>query len=165
MVLMCVVALGCDDPDVHNAVQTAVYQFLPDGSDPSAQEKAASVLTDGIVEAEIVCSGVALGAPGKFVSVFYQASKLQDGSCWSRVNLTGPAPSGGGFTQSPGAALTRRSAPNADSCPVTSFHVPQLRSDTTVSGGVIRVESPFCGSTTCQMLVSTTCTGLHIDRF
>ncbi len=164
MVLMCVVALGCDDPDVHNAVQAALYQFLPDGWEPSAQEKAASVLTDGLVDAEIECAGIALGAPGKFVSVAYQASRLQDGACFARVDLTGPAPSGG-LAQSSASQLTRRSAPNAASCPVASFHVPQLLSTTTVSGGVIRVESPFCGATPCQMLVSTNCTGLNIDRF
>lgn len=48
---------ACDDPNVHNAVQTALYSYLPDGSDPAAQDRASSILTHGIVESELECHG------------------------------------------------------------------------------------------------------------
>lgn len=160
LALACALALfGCDDPNVHAAAQTAAYQFMPDGSDPAVQDKVSSVLTDGIVDAEIECQGIALGGPGKAVVLHYAAQRLQDGACLATATFAAAG------TPSYGAALTRRSDQRAATCPVPSFHGPMLRSDTTVSGGVIRVESPFCAPGACQMLVATNCTGLNTERF
>lgn len=160
-------ATGCDtianDPDLLSTFAcTVVPYYAADCGDPAVQAQVKSVLVDGAVAAQANCIGVALGAAGKFVSVAYQATKLQDGSCLSSVNLTGPAPAGGGFAQSSGTTFTRRPALD---CPATSWHVPQLRSTTTVAGGVVRVESPFCGATPCTMPVATNCSGLHLEAF
>lgn len=162
--LLCLLPLfACDSVAEDQALLEAftcwaVPYYAADCSDPAVQAKAASVLTDGAVQAQITCNGVALGG-GRFASVVYQASRLQDGSCLARADVTGPAPSGGGFAQSSGTTLTRRSDPNAPLCPVTSYHVPQLRTNTTVAGGVIRVEGPFCAPGQCSMTVASTCTG------
>lgn len=165
--------VGCDDLAANDEYfQAALCGMLPgyvaDCTDTDVQDKARSVLIDGAVEAEIECLGAALGPGGKFASVYYKASRLHDGSCFATVNLSGPNPPNPGFAQSSASELTRRSATGASTCPVTSFHPPQLRSDTSVVNGVIRVEGAFCTTTpgsACTMLVATNCTGLNTDRF
>ena len=161
---------GCDAAREH--VDDLTCAFLPsyigDCLDPAVHDKAVSIFTDGIVEAEIECNGIALGPSGKFASVVYKAQKLQDGACFAKVDLFGSSPPTPGFTQSHASELTRRSAPDAEFCPVTSFHVPQLRSDTSVVDGVIRVEGAFCTTTpgsACTLSVASNCIGLNIDRF
>lgn len=119
--------------------------------------------TDGIVEAQITCQGIALNSDRtKVVSVYYQASRLQDSSCYARADVSGPGAPGTGFVQSSGSNLTGRSATNVGSCPVTSFHPPMLRTNTTVVTGTIKVEGPFCTNAAgqfCTMPVANNCVG------
>ena len=155
-------AIAADDALLDAFACSVLPYYAADCLDPAVKARVSSVLTDGAVEAQIECLGIAIGAGGKVASVYYQASKLQDGSCFATANVTGPAPSGGGFAQSSGSKLTRRSDAAAGRCPVTSWHVPQLRTTTTVEAGVVRVEGPFCTTspgTVCSMAVATSCTG------
>lgn len=161
---------GCDallEPEnFQNFACTVIPYYAADCGDPDVQADLANVLVNGAVKAQITCQGVALGAGGKFASIYYQASKLQDGGCFATVNVTGPGT--GGFVSSQGTTLTPRSVGTADLCPVTSFHVPMLRSNTTVENGVVKVEGPFCTTATnqfCTMPVAGNCSGFNTDQF
>jgi hypothetical protein len=156
---------GCDAAldHVDNLACTFIPWYVADCTSPEVHDKAVSILTDGIVEAQITCQGIAF-SPGnvKFASVYYQASRLQDSSCYARADVSGPGAPGTGFIQSSGSNLTGRSSTSADSCPVTSFHPPMLRTNTTVVDGIVRVEGPFCTSAAgqfCTMTVVNNCVG------
>jgi hypothetical protein len=160
-ILLCLLPLfGCDLIAANPAaLNSFVCANTADCTDPVVQDRVQSLLTDGVVQAKVTCTGIALGGPGQLVSVRYVAKRLQDGGCWARVDLSGPAPVGTGFAQSSGSDLTERSSAFADECPVVSFHPPMLQSRTSTSGGVVTVESPWCAPGGCQMLASTTCSG------
>jgi hypothetical protein len=161
-------ALACEhvanDPVLlETASCAALPSFAADCTQPTVQAKVRSVLLDGLVEAEIRCTGTALGAPGKVAVVsLYKAQRFQDGSCLARADLFFSAPPTPGFTQSSGSELTRRASPDSDRCLVSSFHVPGVGSRTWVEGGQIHVEGVSCTTspgTTCTMPVATRCTG------
>lgn len=103
-------------------------------------------------------TGVAFGAPGKFVSVVYRAQRLQDGGCFARVDLFGAAPPAPGLVQSSASQLTRRSDPDAAACPVESWHSPMVLSTTRLEPASVTVQSAFCGATPC-VLPLTNCSG------
>lgn len=140
---------------------TVVPYYGGDCTTPEVREKARSVLTDGAVEASIDCLGVAVG-PGAVVSIAYQASRLQDGSCLATATVTGPS-GATGFAQSQGVELSRRTIAESDRCAVTSWHVPQLRTETWVQSGMVRTHGPFCPQG-CTMTVASSCTG-SLDKF
>jgi len=165
-----VLSTGCDNvvDNVENFTCAFVPNYVADCLDPEVQDKVVSIATTGVVAAQINCQGIALGSGGKLVSVYYQASKLQDGSCHASTTVAAPSPTPGvGFLQASGANLTVLTDPRADVCPATAFHVPMLKSTTTVENGIVKVESQFCtsgGNTFCTMPVSG-CTGFNIDQF
>lgn len=173
-------ALGCDAL-VHNEefFQSFACSVIPyyaaDCSDPEVQARVRSVLVDGAVQAELDCTGIALGAPGKSVAVkHYKASRLQDGACNAKVDLFAGLPPTPGLSQASASELTARSTPerptDADLCPVSAFSVAGVRFTTWVEGGVIQVEGPGCTTTpgtTCSLPLTSpfaSCTG-DLDAF
>lgn len=162
-------ALGCaaiagDDALIDAFACTVVPYYAADCMAPAVHEKTRSVLTDGAVEASIDCLGVATGPGGGVSAIAYQASRLQDGSCFATVNVSGPGAPGTGFVQSQGAEFSRRSISGAARCEVTSWHVPQLRTETWVESGIIHTRGPFCLQG-CTMPVASSCTGLGLEKF
>lgn len=165
-----VLSTGCANvvDNVENFTCSFVPNYVADCLDPEVQDKVVSIATTGVVAAQITCQGIALGNGGKLVSVYYQASKLQDGSCHASTTVAAPSSTPGvGFVQASGANLTALIDPRVDVCPATAFHVPMLKATTTVENGAVKVESQFCtsgGNTFCTMPVSG-CTGFNIDQF
>lgn len=170
LTLVMFISTGCDAALEHVDDLTCAYlpRYVADCTSPEVHDKAVSVLTDGIVEAQITCQGITINSSnGKFASVYYQASRLQDGSCYARADVSGPGAPGTGFIQSSGSNLIGRSDLNVDTCPVTSFHPPMLRTNTTVVSGTVKVEGPFCTNASgqfCTMPVASNCVG-DVDSF
>jgi len=155
-----------DDPDYLNAFACSVIpSYAEDCLDPEVQDKVKSVLTDGVVAAEIKCRGIAVGAASA-VQIYYQASRLQDGACLARSDVARPGTSG--FVQATGSELTRRLDPNAESCPVQLFYPAMIGGRVNVVDGVVRFEGTGCTTTpgtACTMPVVGNCTGLNVDQF
>lgn len=164
-----ILSVGCDAalPYVENLTCSTVPWYVADCQDPAVQAKTASILTDGIVEAQINCRGVALNPSlTKAVTVDYHATRLQDGACFATVTLAAPGTTG--FALENGSQLSPRSLPASDACKVSTYRAPLTESVTSVSGGVITVESSHClqnGQLTCSMPVVGNCTGINVSMF
>lgn len=154
---LAVFATGCDDPELLSMFDTFACMHLPSvvQCTPEVQEKIYSVVTNGAAEGQIVCNGVAFNANfTKFVSVYYSAAKMHDGSCEASASLSVPGTVG--FSVASGSDFTYRNDPDAAVCPVSTFHAPMSQSRITVEDGIIEVESQACTTslgTTCTMLV------------
>lgn len=164
-----ILSTGCEAalPYVENLTCAYLPYYVADCQDPAVQDKAESILTDGIVEAQINCRGLAF-SPGniKVVTVDYHATRLQDGACFATVTLAAPGTTG--FALENGSQLSPRSIPASDTCKVSTYRAPLTESVTSVSGGVITVESSHClqnGVLTCSMPVAGTCTGINVGSF
>lgn len=164
-----ILSTGCDAalPYVENLTCSTIPWYVADCQDPAVQAKAESILTDGVVAAQINCRGVALNPSlTKAVTVDYHATRLQDGACFATVTLAAPGTSG--FVLENGAQLSPRSLPASDTCRVSTYRAPLTESVTSVSGGVITVESSHClqnGVLTCSMPVAGNCTGINTQAF
>lgn len=164
-----ILSAGCDAalPYVSSLTCATVPWYVADCQDPAVQAKAESVLTDGVVEAQINCRGVALNPSlTKAVTVDYHATRLQDGACFATVTIAAPGTTG--FALENGAQLSPRSLPASDTCRVSTYRAPLSESVTSVSSGVITVESAHClqaGVLTCSMPVASNCTGINVGSF
>ena len=162
-------ATGCDAalPFVDNLTCAYLPNYIADCTDAAVHDKAVSVFTDGIVEAQINCRGLALNPTStKVVTVDYHATRLQDGACHAVVTLA--APGAAGFALENGSQLSPRSLVASDTCRVSTYHAPLTESITSVSNGVITVESSFClanGGLTCSMPVAGNCSGINVSSF
>lgn len=161
--------LGCDAalPYVDNLTCAYLPYYVADCSSPEVHDKAVSVLTNGAVEAQITCLGLALSPNNqKVVSLRYEASKLQDGSCFATV--TAAVPGTTGFALENGSQLSGRFSPQSDNCLVPTFHGPLIRSNTFVQNGIVTFEGSACATSagiTCSMPVAGNCSGLEGNSF
>jgi hypothetical protein len=169
---------ACDDvagdPGLEgNLAATAAY-FAGAWGGPeydAVAERTHDVLVNGGVTAELDCRNLtALSAtPGKLVIVkHYKASKLQDGACNAKVDQFFPLTGVTGLAQASASELTRRTDPEADECPVTSFGPAGVGLLTWVEAGVLRVEGPGCtttpGTTCSAAITAAQCSG-DLDQF
>lgn len=161
--------LGCDLSKDER--ETLLCTYLPyslgDCQEPEIKERFDNIMTNGVVDAQLSCRGVAFNG-ARFVQVDYVATRFLDGTCDARVTLAGPDPGGTGFIHSTGSSLTHRTNGSVGSCPAISYHVPMLQSVTYVENGVLNVESTFCTNpgqgVTCSMPLSN-CSGLNPETF
>ena len=169
--LFALFALGCDDATVHaNFVDYFLCSYMPswmgDCQSTDTRAKVESVLTHGLVSAEIECPSVYFGltvAAGDPVAGWwkYQATKLQDGSCFASAQQVRQNYTVGGS----GSRFSARGSDDASDCAVEVF-LPSVGGTLRVSAssGDVIASDDYCPSN-CSSDISESCAGFNLAAF
>ena len=153
---------GCDDiasdPGLEGNLAASAAYFAGAWGGPeydAVADRTHDVLINGAVTAELDCRNLTAPFPGGVLFVkHFKASRLQDGSCNSKVDLFLPLAGVAGLAQSSASELTRRSEADADLCPVTSFGPAGIGFLTWTVAGAVRVEAPGCPAGGCSLSIN-----------